>query len=232
MVLKRRTCGVDLGGGETSFKVPLKGRQPLVLKLLFLIRLAPGPGFPRVVAFPRTFSAATVSSALAYFVHELLIHGHHRRKSLWRQRFGRRRQDRHGIGDPRGKPRTVPLPKPLLAELEGVPVGDRHGKLFAWASRHGVCGPLKRACKMAGVEYPPSPAKSAHLRYLDADLRWAGLDRAEGSWRLGKPILGGKICPRRPERGGKSVQQAASCASTCANRHSLKKRRLDSSANS
>jgi hypothetical protein len=229
MVLKRRTCGVDLGGGETSFKVPLKGRQPLVLKLLFLIRLAPGPGFPRVVAFPRTFSAATVSSALAYFVHELLIHGHHRRKSLWRQRFGRRRQDRHGIGDPRGKPRTVPLPKPLLAELEGVPVGDRHGRGFPpWRLRTAQASVQKGRGRIP----PPSPARSAHLRYLDADLRWAGLDRAEGSWRLGKPILGGKICPRRPERGGKSVQQAASCASTCANRHSLKKRRLDSSANS
>lgn len=84
-----------------------------------------------------------------------------------------------------GNPRTVQLPPPLLAELEAVPVEQRKGKVFDWAARKAVYGPLKRACKRAGVEYLPPHQQGRHtfatwLRtYVGIDL--IGLKEA-GGW--------------------------------------------------
>ena len=57
--------------------------------------------------------------------------------------------------------------------------------MFKWHARHAVYGPLKRACKRAGVEYLPPHQQGRHtfaswLRiYSKRDLR--GL-MADGGW--------------------------------------------------
>jgi integrase len=84
-----------------------------------------------------------------------------------------------------GKPRTVHLPDPLLAELEAVELEERHGKLFGWAARKAVYGPLKRACKKAGVEYLPPHQQGRHT-YATWMRTYAGLDliglKEAGGW--------------------------------------------------
>lgn len=85
-----------------------------------------------------------------------------------------------------GKPRTVPLPDPVLAELAAVPDEQRHGKVFDWAARKAVYGPLKRACKKAGVEYLPPHQQGRHT-YATWMRTYAGLDliglKEAGGWQ-------------------------------------------------
>ena len=84
-----------------------------------------------------------------------------------------------------GKPRTVHLPDPVLIALSEVPQKERTGQVFKWHARHAVYGPLRRACKKAGVEYLPPHQQGRHtfaswLRiYSKRDLR--GL-MADGGW--------------------------------------------------
>ena len=84
-----------------------------------------------------------------------------------------------------GKPRTVRLPAPLLTELAAVPEEERHGKLFDWAARKAVYGPLKRACKRAGVEYLPPHQQGRHT-FATWMRTYAGLDliglKEAGGW--------------------------------------------------
>jgi integrase len=84
-----------------------------------------------------------------------------------------------------GKPRSVNLPDPLLAELAAVPNEERHGKLFGWAARKAVYGPLKRACKKAGVEYLPPHQQGRHT-YATWMRTYAGMDliglKEAGGW--------------------------------------------------
>lgn len=85
-----------------------------------------------------------------------------------------------------GKPRTVHLPTPLLAELEAVPAEERKGKLFDWHARHAVYGPLKRACAKAGVPYLPPHQQGRHT-YATWMRTYAGLDliglKEAGGWQ-------------------------------------------------
>ncbi len=84
-----------------------------------------------------------------------------------------------------GKTRTVHLPDPVLVALAEVPAAERQGQVFEWHARHAVYGPLRRACKKAGVEYLPPHQQGRHtfaswLRiYSKRDLR--GL-MADGGW--------------------------------------------------
>ena len=84
-----------------------------------------------------------------------------------------------------GKPRTVHLPDPLLGELVAVPEGARTGKLFEWKARGAVYGPLRRACKRAGVEYLPPHQQGRHT-YATWLRTYAGLDlvglKEAGGW--------------------------------------------------
>lgn len=84
-----------------------------------------------------------------------------------------------------GKPRTVHLPAPLLDELTAVPQDDRRGKLFDWSARKAVYGPLKRACKRAGVNYLPPHQQGRHT-YATWLRKYAGLDliglKEAGGW--------------------------------------------------
>jgi integrase len=83
------------------------------------------------------------------------------------------------------KPRTVHLPDPVLVELAGVPEAERHGQVFKWHARHAVYKPLKRACRLAGVEYLPTHQQGRHtfaswLRiYAKRDLKGVMED---GGW--------------------------------------------------
>jgi integrase len=85
-----------------------------------------------------------------------------------------------------GKPRTVHLPDPLLAELASVAEGQRRGKVFDWAARKAVYGPLQRACKKAGVEYLPPHQQGRHT-YATWMRTYAGLDliglKEAGGWQ-------------------------------------------------
>jgi integrase len=83
------------------------------------------------------------------------------------------------------KPRTVHLPDPVLIALSEVPEKERHGQVFAWSSRHGIYGPLRRACKAAGVDYLPTHQQGRHtfaawLR-IHAKRDLVGL-KADGGW--------------------------------------------------
>jgi integrase len=84
-----------------------------------------------------------------------------------------------------GKPRTVHLPDPLLSELMAVPEAERKGKLFNWKARSAVYGPLRRACKRAGVEYLPPHQQGRHT-YATWLRTYAGLDmvglKEAGGW--------------------------------------------------
>ena len=84
-----------------------------------------------------------------------------------------------------GKPRTLHLPDPLLAELEAVPEAKRTGKLFAWNARSAVYGPLRRACKRAEVEYLPPHQQGRHT-YATWMRTYAGMDlvglKEAGGW--------------------------------------------------
>ena len=84
-----------------------------------------------------------------------------------------------------GNPRTVQLPPPLLAELVAVPPEERKGKLFDWAARKAVYGPLKRACKRAKVEYLPPHQQGRHT-FATWLRTYAGLDliglKEAGGW--------------------------------------------------
>lgn len=84
-----------------------------------------------------------------------------------------------------GKPRTVHLPAPLLDEMTAVPKEVRTGKVFDWNARKAVYGPLKRACKRAGVEYLPPHQQGRHT-YATWLRTYAGLDlvglKEAGGW--------------------------------------------------
>jgi integrase len=84
-----------------------------------------------------------------------------------------------------GKPRTVHVPDPLLAELAAVPQAARKGKVFNWAARSAVYKPLRRACKLAGVEYLPPHQQGRHT-YATWLRTYAGLDlvglKEAGGW--------------------------------------------------
>jgi hypothetical protein len=65
-----------------------------------------------------------------------------------------------------GKPRT--LASPLLDELAAVRAEQRAlVKLFDWKARGGVDGPLRGACKRAGVDYLPRTLMVRLLRGED-----------------------------------------------------------------
>ena len=74
-----------------------------------------------------------------------------------------------------GKPRAVHLPDPALIELAAVAPEKRIGKVFQWQKRHSVYGPLRRACKRAGVEYLPPHQQGRHT-YATWLRSHAGLD--------------------------------------------------------
>lgn len=61
-----------------------------------------------------------------------------------------------------GKPRTVHLPDPVLLALATVPEKERHGQVFEWKARHAVYKPLRRACRLAGVDYLPTHQQGRH----------------------------------------------------------------------
>lgn len=84
-----------------------------------------------------------------------------------------------------GKLRTVPIADAVLIELARVPEAERRGRLFHWSDKCHVYGPLRTACKRAGIEYL-SPHKfgrhtfATWLRiYAKRDLR--GL-MEDGGW--------------------------------------------------
>ena len=74
-----------------------------------------------------------------------------------------------------GKARAVHLPDSVLTELAAVPEEKRTGKVFDWQKRHSVYGPLRRACKRAGVEYLPPHQQGRHT-YATWLRSYAGLD--------------------------------------------------------
>lgn len=74
-----------------------------------------------------------------------------------------------------GKARAVHLPDPALIELAAVAQEKRIGKVFQWQKRHSVYGPLRRACKRAGVEYLPPHQQGRHT-YATWLRSHAGLD--------------------------------------------------------
>ena len=61
-----------------------------------------------------------------------------------------------------GKPRTVHLADPVLIELSTVPLAERKGQVFKWKARGAVYKPLRRACRMAGVDYLPTHQQGRH----------------------------------------------------------------------
>ncbi len=61
-----------------------------------------------------------------------------------------------------GKPRTVHLPDPVLIELAAVKAEHRKGKVFDWANYRAVYKPLRRACKLAKVDYLPTHQSGRH----------------------------------------------------------------------
>lgn len=52
-----------------------------------------------------------------------------------------------------GKMRSAHIPDALLIELASVPEGQRQGPLFAWSHKCHVYGPLRTACRKAGIPY-------------------------------------------------------------------------------
>lgn len=84
-----------------------------------------------------------------------------------------------------GKPRTVHLADPVVIELAKVPEAERTGQVFKWKARGAVYGPLRRACKAAGVDYLPTHQQGRHtfaawLR-IDAKRDLVGL-KQDGGW--------------------------------------------------
>lgn len=61
-----------------------------------------------------------------------------------------------------GKTRTVHLPVAVLVELGAVPDSLRRGPVFHWKARQAVYKPLRRACRLAGVEYMPTHQQGRH----------------------------------------------------------------------
>lgn len=75
-----------------------------------------------------------------------------------------------------GKPRPVHIPDPLLIELASVPEGERHGRVLPWwRARQAVYKPLRRACRLAGVEYLPTHQQGRHT-YGTWMRQFGGLD--------------------------------------------------------
>jgi integrase len=83
-----------------------------------------------------------------------------------------------------GKPRTVHLHDSVLIQLATVPENERKGLVFRWASRHAVYRPLRRACRLAGVEYLPPHQQGRHT--FATWLRQSGRDligvKNDGGW--------------------------------------------------
>ena len=52
-----------------------------------------------------------------------------------------------------GPPRQIDLNPIVVAAIANMPDWSKREKLFGYASRHSVYGPLQRACERAGVEY-------------------------------------------------------------------------------
>lgn len=84
-----------------------------------------------------------------------------------------------------GKPRTVHLADPVVIELSKVPEAERVGQVFKWKARQAVYGPLRRACKAAGVDYLPTHPQGRHTfaAWLRIDVKrdLVGL-KADGGW--------------------------------------------------
>lgn len=83
------------------------------------------------------------------------------------------------------KPRTVYLPDPVLIALAEVPEAERCGQVFKWKARGAVYRPLRRACKLAGVDYLPTHQQGRHtfaawLR-IHAKRDLVGL-KSDGGW--------------------------------------------------
>lgn len=64
-----------------------------------------------------------------------------------------------------GEMRTAYISEALLAELEKTPEQDRKGPLVHWSHKSHVRGPLRTACKRAGLPprgpHPPGPPRRA-----------------------------------------------------------------------
>lgn len=84
-----------------------------------------------------------------------------------------------------GKMRTAHIPDPLLIELASVAEAERSGALFLWSDKCHVYGPLRTACRKAGIAYLSPHQLGRHtfatwLRiYAKRDLR--GLMH-DGGW--------------------------------------------------
>jgi integrase len=84
-----------------------------------------------------------------------------------------------------GKMRTIPVHDQLLIELAKLAPDDRHGPLFAWTCKTNVYGPLRTACKAAGLAYLSPHQLGRHTyaswlrRYAKRDLK--GLMH-DGGW--------------------------------------------------
>jgi integrase len=84
-----------------------------------------------------------------------------------------------------GKMRTAHIPDPLLIELAAVPPEGRCGAMFAWSHKCHVYGPLKTACKNAGLTYMSPHQIGRHTyatwlrKYAKRDLK--GLMH-DGGW--------------------------------------------------
>lgn len=84
-----------------------------------------------------------------------------------------------------GKMRTAHIPDPLLIELSSAPPETRHGPMFAWSDKCHVYGPLKTACKKAGLAYLSPHQLGRHTyatwlrKYAKRDLKGLQVD---GGW--------------------------------------------------
>lgn len=84
-----------------------------------------------------------------------------------------------------GKMRTCHIPDPLLVELAAVPETERRGPVFPWSNKCHVYGPLRTACRHAGLAYLSPHQLGRHTyatwlrRYAKRDLK--GL-MTDGGW--------------------------------------------------
>jgi integrase len=125
-----------------------------------------------------------------------------------------------------GKPRTVHLPDPLLIELAKVLEVDRKGKVFDWVARSAVYKPLKRACRLAGVEYLPPHQQGRHT-YATWLRTYAGLDlvglKEAGGWESLSSVE--RYAHVVPNEAAKATDRLPDVQNPCTNKPTRKKRR-------
>lgn len=91
-----------------------------------------------------------------------------------------------------GEMRTAHISEALLTELEKTPEENRKGPVFRWAHKSHVRGPLRTACRHAGLPYLTPHQLGRHTyatwlrRYAQRDLRGIMED---GGWKSVNSVI-------------------------------------------